>query len=262
MPARFWRDLTTDEFRSRNMARTIAVLPLAAVEQHGPHLPTGTDAIIAGGYVQRFADASPESLDVLVLPVQEIGVSTEHLGFPGTLTLPPEAALRAWMEIGRAVYRAGCRKLVVVSSHGGNGAIATTVAQELRAELGMLVVTTAWVRLSAPDGLLAADEIRHGIHGGDVETSLMLALAPGAVRRELARDFTPATVRMDRQFRVLSAGRPAAFAWMAQDLHPSGAIGNAANATAETGERLLAHGVAVFIELLGEVDRFELPPGS
>lgn len=258
MPAGFWSDLTSTDFRTRDRGRAIAVLPLAAVEQHGPHLPVGVDALIAQGYLERVGPLVPEELDVLLLPVQSIGVSTEHGSFPGTLTLSPESAIAAWTELGAGVARAGCRKIVLVTSHGGNGPILDIVAQELRARHGLVAVATSWRRLGQPRGLLDDAELAHGIHAGAVETSLMLALRPDLVRMEEARDFVPRTVAMERDFALLRAGRPASFAWMAQDLHPSGAMGNAAAASAAIGEALLDHGARAFVDLLCEVDRFSL----
>ncbi|GLS42949.1 creatininase family protein [Methylobacterium brachythecii] len=258
MPARLWRDLTTVDVVSRDMTQAVAVLPVAAIEQHGPHLPLGTDAIIAEGYLTRASELVPSALDVLTLPVQSIGKSDEHDSFAGTLTLTATTALAAWVEVGASVHRSGCRKLVIVSSHGGNNALIDLVAGELRARLGMVVVTTSWGRLGFPDGLLPEQEIRHGIHAGAVETALMLALRPDLVRGEHARHFEPRTVAMEREYRLLRAGRPAAFAWKAEDLHASGAIGHAALGTAEIGEALLDHGAQRFVELLSEVARFEL----
>src|SRR5918994_4910443 len=166
MPARFWLDLTTEDFRTRDMARTIAVLPVAAVEQHGPHLPVGVDTYINEGYLDRAIGQVPEDLDVLVLPVQAVGKSNEHLAFPGTLTLSAETLIRAWTEIGESVHRAGCRKLVFVNSHGGNVPVIDIVARELRVRHGMLAVVTAWHRLGFSDGRLSPDELRHGIPRG------------------------------------------------------------------------------------------------
>ncbi|MCE4225580.1 creatininase family protein [Methylobacterium sp. C25] len=258
MPARPWRDLTTVDVATREMSRSVAVLPVAAIEQHGPHLPLGTDAIIAEGYLARAAALVPDALDVLTLPVQSIGKSDEHDSFAGTLTHSAATALAAWSEVGACVHRAGCRKLVIVSSHGGNNALIDLVAGELRARLGMVVVTTSWGRLGYPDHMIPEEEIRHGIHAGAVETSLMLALRPDLVRREHVGNFEPRTVAMEREYRLLRAGRPAAFAWKAEDLHASGAIGHAALGTVEIGEALLDHGARRFVELLGEVSHFEL----
>lgn len=260
MPIRSWSDLTTEEFARRDMSRTVAVLPVAAIEQHGPHLPLSTDTLIAEGYLARVAALAPEDLDVLVLPVQAVGKSDEHDDFPGTLTLSTETALRSWIEIGGCVHRAGCDKLVIVTSHGGNSALIDLVAGELRGRHGMLAVTTAWSRFGYPDGLFPEDEIRHGIHAGGVETALMLALRPDAVRREHVAAFEPRSVAMEREYTHLRAGRPAAFAWKARDLHSSGAMGDARLGTAEAGRAMLDHGARAFVALLHDVSRFRLHP--
>lgn len=258
MPARSWLDLTTEEVRTRDMDRAIAVLPVAAVEQHGPHLPLGTDTYIAEGYLDQVAALVPDALDVWLLPVQAVGKSDEHDAFPGTLTLTAATALAAWTEIGAGLHRAGCRKLVIVSSHGGNSPLMDLVAGELRGRFGMLAVTTAWSRLGLPEGLFPDDEIRHGIHAGGIETALMLALRPDLVRTDAIADFEPRTVALERDFSLLRAGRPAAFAWKTQDLHASGALGDARLGTAEKGRAALEHGARAFVTLLGEIDRFRL----
>ncbi|MCJ2057599.1 creatininase family protein [Methylobacterium sp. J-048] len=258
MVARFWSDLTTDDLARRDMRRAVAVLPVAAIEQHGPHLPLGTDAIIAEGYLARVHERVPDDLDVLLLPVQTIGKSDEHDEFPGTLSLDTGTALAAWTGIGTAIHRAGCRKLVIVTSHGGNSAFIDLVAGALRARFGMIAVTTAWARFGYPDGLFPAEEIAHGIHAGGVETALMLALRPDLVRTDRIADFPPRSLAMVRDFTHLRAGRPAAFAWKAGDLHPSGAMGDARLGSAEAGQAALDHGAAAFVELLQDVDRFEL----
>jgi creatinine amidohydrolase len=256
VPPRDWTDISWPEIGRANAARWIAVLPLAAVEQHGPHLPLGTDVMIAQAYLERARELLPAALRVTFLPLQEIGISTEHLDFPGTLSLPTELALRSWMAFGESVARAGVKKLVIVTSHGGNSAAMTLVAQDLRAHHGLFVVTTSWSRLSAPEALFPPDEVRHGIHGGAVETSIMLARFSAHVRKDEIADFHPATLAMEKTHRWLSTQRPAPFAWQAQDLHAGGAIGNATLATAEKGEQLIAHGARAFCELLDEVDKF------
>lgn len=258
VPPRDWTDLSWPEISAAEAARWIAVLPLAATEQHGPHLPLDTDVLIAQAYLTRVRELLPAILPVSFLPIERVGISTEHIDFPGTLTLPTEVALRSWMAIGESLAHAGVKKLVIVTSHGGNSAAMSLVAQNLRAFHGMLAVTTSWSRLGTPAGLFSDDELRHGIHAGAVETSIMLARFAEHVRKDKIADFPPASVAMEKTYRRLSAHRPAPFAWQAQDLHPSGAVGDATKATVEKGEQLIEHGARAFIELLDDVDKFDV----
>ncbi len=257
LPPRDWTDIHWPEVSGTGPARWIAVLPLAATEQHGPHLPLGTDVMIAQAYLARVRELLPAAIPATFLPLQPVGISTEHIGYPGTLTLPTEVALKSWMALGESVARAGLKKLVMVTSHGGNSAAMTLVAQDLRAHCGLLAVTTAWGRLSAPEGLFPTEELRHGIHGGALETSIMLARYKEHVRTDEIADFRPASLAMENEYRWLSAHRPAPFAWQAQDLHTSGAVGDATIASAEKGERLLDQGARAFCELLADVDQFD-----
>ena len=229
LPKRDWMEMTWREIADAGAATAewVAVLPLAAVEQHGPHLPLGVDTFIAEAYLARVREILPADLPVTFLPVQRVGVSVEHLAYPGTLTLSAATAIAAWTELGESLARARLRKLVLVTSHGGNVAAMELVARDLRARLGMLAVTVGWHRFGYPNDTFSGEEKRHGIHGGDIETSLMLAAMPETVRMEHAPNATPATVAMAREFKWLGAYRPAGFAWMTQDLHTIGALGNA-----------------------------------
>jgi creatinine amidohydrolase len=258
VPPRDWTDIDWTNVDREAVARWIAVLPLAATEQHGPHLPLATDVMIGQAYLAKVRELLPNTVPATFLPIQPVGISTEHIDFPGTLSLSTEAALKEWKGLGARVARAGLKKLVIVTSHGGNSAAMTLVAQDLRAFFGLLVVTTSWSRFGAPDGLFPEEELRHGIHGGAVETSIMLARFGEHVRVEAIADFRPRSIEMEKRYRWLSAHRPAPFAWQAQDLHPSGAAGNAMLASAEKGERLLDHGARAFCELLDDVDKFDV----
>ena len=258
IPPRDWNAIAWPEVSAGEAARWIAVLPLAATEQHGPHLPLETDVMIGEAYLARLNELLPQDLPVSFLPVQRIGISTEHTDYPGTQTLSTARALTEWMALGESVARSGVKKLVMVTSHGGNSAAMMLVAQDLRAQHGMLAVTTSWSRFGAPEGLFSAEELRHGIHGGAVETSIMLARYPQHVRKDAIADFPSSAVAMEKEFRWLSTQRPAPFAWQAQDLNPAGAVGDARQASAEKGERLLEHGARAFCELLRDVDNFDV----
>jgi creatinine amidohydrolase len=258
VPPRDWTDIRWPDVTATEAARWIAVLPLAATEQHGPHLPLETDVMIGEAYLARVRELLAPTIPAVFLPIQPVGISTEHTDFPGTQTLPTEVALKTWMAIGEDVARRGIRKLVMVTSHGGNSAAMMLVAQDLRAKHRLLAVTTSWSRFGVPDGLFSAEELRHGIHGGAVETSIMLARYPQTVRKEAIADFRPTTIAMEKEFRWLSTQRPAPFAWQVQDLHPSGAVGDATEGSAEKGEKLLDHGARAFCELLADVDNFDV----
>jgi creatinine amidohydrolase len=257
-PPRDWTDIHWPDIDAAAAARWIAVLPLAATEQHGPHLPLATDVMIAQAYLARVHELLATELPVTFLPVQPVGISTEHINFPGTLTLSPTTALEQWMALGESVARAGVNKLVMITSHGGNSAAMSLVAQELRAHHGLLVVTTSWSRFGVPPGLFPDEELRHGIHGGAVETSIMLARFAEHVREENIADFHSLGIDMEARYRWLSTQRPAPFAWQAQDLHPGGAVGDARLAAAEKGEQLIEHGARAFCELLADVDNFDV----
>lgn len=259
LPRRFWREMPTTAFAG-DTSHWIAVLPLAAIEQHGPHLPVGVDAMIAEGLVARAAAALPEALPVTFLPVQEVAKSNEHLGFPGTLTLGWETAIRAWIEIGDSVARAGLRKLVLITSHGGNAAPMEVVARELRQRHGMLAVTTSWGRLGKWQEIYDHGPVVTDIHGGDAETSVMLALRPELVEMGKAQHFASAQSAMKARHRRLGYhGSDANIAWAAEDLNPAGTVGDAAAASGANGARDVEAMVAGFCELMAEVAATDPP---
>lgn len=258
LPSRFWSELSLRDIRAHDMSGVIAVLPVAAIEQHGPHLPLGVDAMIMDGCIARVARRLPADLDAVFLPTQSVGASLEHRDFPGTLWLTAETAARVLLEIAEGIAGAGVKKIVLMNSHGGNSPIISTIALDLRARFNVLAVTCSWARFGYPDGLFSAQEQRHGIHGGEIETSLMLAFRPELVDMGRARNFPPATLDFERDFAWLRADRPAGFGWMTQDLSPSGAMGDASKATAEKGDATADYWATAFIELLRDVEAFDL----
>lgn len=258
LPKRFWHEMTTYDFRVPEVSTWIAVLPVAAIEQHGPHLPVATDMIINNGHIARTLAILPDGIPAVFLPTQAIGKSNEHISSPGTLTFGWETVTKAWLDIGDSVARAGVRKLVIVNSHGGNVPIIDIVARELRVRHDMLVVATAWSRFGQPEGLYGEQDRRFGIHGGEIETSIMLALRPDLVKMDEAKDFRSSQEAFEQDFKHLRAHGQIQFGWKAQDLNVEGTVGNAAIATAEKGHASLDHAARVMAELLDDVNRFDL----
>ena len=249
----WWGDFPTTAFTGIDPEKTIAVLPLAAIEQHGPHLPVSTDTSIMQGMLETVIPMIPDDLDVRILPVQSVGKSNEHLHAPGTLTLSPLATIQAWAELGLSVNRAGVRKIVVVNSHGGNEEIMGIVTRELRVACRMMAVKTSWMRFGLPEGMYPDSENRYGIHGGDVETSLMLHFRPELVDMAKAEDFRSNVEKAEKTFGLLRQTGTHAFAWIASDLNTHGVVGNAAAATARKGKLTAAHQAAGFVRLLQDV---------
>lgn len=255
-PRRHWSELTTQDFHRPDVGTWIAVLPVAAIEQHGPHLPLATDTIIADGHVARTVELLPDTLPVVFLPTQAIAWSVEHVSSPGTLTLEWDTVTRAWLEIGASVARAGVRKLVVVNAHGGNVPVMDMVTRELRIRHDMLAVATSWSRFGRPEGIFDTRERRYGIHAGDIETSMVMALRPDLVRTDLLADFPSEQMRFEHEFTHLRAYGPSQFGWKAQDLNPTGAVGAAILASAEKGRAAIDHAARGFLELLADVAAF------
>ncbi len=257
LPTRHWQDMTTVDFATGDTTSWIAVLPVAAIEQHGPHLPVCTDTCIAEGMIARSIELMPDDLPVTFLPVQAIGKSNEHISSPGTLTSTWETTTKFWLDIGDSVYRAGIEKLIVINSHGGNVPMVDVVARELRVRHDMLVVATAWSRFGHPEGMPAGEEPLYGIHGGEIETSVMLHLRPDLVRMDKAVDFRSSQLDFIKEFKYLRAHGQVQFGWKAQDLNPAGTVGNAAIATAEKGKAVVDHQAAAFVALCRDVNAFE-----
>jgi len=254
---RFWQDLPWPAFRDLP-ANTIAVQPVAAIEQHGPHLPVAVDRLIGEGVVAATLAKLPADTPVLVLPMQAVGLSVEHLHYPGTLTTSPETLLALLTDIGASVARAGVRRLVFLNSHGGNVPVLETAARRLRIDHDMLVLTTAWARMAKPAALRDPVEGVWGIHAGREETSLMLTLASELVRMDRARDFASRWQALANAAPALHPQAGAPFGWLAEDLQPAGAVGDAQGATAERGAALLDNAATQLSLMLQTLAAFDL----
>ncbi|HYD75245.1 creatininase family protein [Ramlibacter sp.] len=265
LPSRFWSDLTTREFArlqaSGEAADVVAVLPVGATEQHGPHLPVSVDATLVEGIVVASLPHLPAELPVLFLPTQVVGKSTEHIRFPGTLTLSAETTIRLWTEIGESVARAGVRRLVLFNAHGGHVALMDIVARELRTRCELIVFSASWYDLPLGDevtGRFPPAEHRFGIHAGDIETSMMLALRPQWVDMARAQDFRSSSQDRAQRFGLLGNGRSAKLGWHMQDYNPQGAAGNAALASADKGRAVVEAAGLKLAQLLQEVAQVPL----
>jgi len=258
LKSHWWWDLTTQDFAGLDAGRMVAILPVGAVEQHGPHLPVRVDAAINAGIMARAVELMPPDYPALVLPMLPVGKSDEHLAFPGTLTLSHETLGRVWYELGECVHRAGIRKILFLNSHGGQPQLLEIVCRDLRVKLGMFAVSVMWPRLIDMNGLFDADENRHGIHGGQSETSVMLHLHPDLVEMNRAENFVPLSVQIERESDILSPEGGARFGWQAQDLHPKGACGDASKATAELGKLTVERAAARLLVLIDEIARYPL----
>ena len=259
---RFWADLKSPDFASLDRARCIAVLPVAAIEQHGPHLPLNVDTTLVEGVIAAAVSQLPADLPVLFLPTQAVGLSPEHAAFAGTLSLKAETVIRLWTDLAESVAATGIKKIVLLNSHGGQVGLLDVVARDLRARLGLLVYSVSWFNLPLLDeggasvsSLFSAEEHRFGIHAGEIETSMMLALKPDQVDMTKAQNFRSTAQDRAEKFPILGDGKSAKLAWQMQDYNRHGAVGNAAAASAEKGQAVLNAAGRSLAKLLIEIDR-------
>lgn len=248
---RHWQDLTTEDFRTLP-PDTVAVLPTAAMEQHGPHLPVSVDTTINEGLVAE-ACRHLEGAPVLILPTMCVGKSDEHINFPGTLTLDWRMTTELWCQMGRSVARAGVRRLVIVNSHGGQVGLLPVVARQLRIEAGLFAAAVHWPALWQGESALSEEEARHGIHGGLVETAMMLHLAPDLVKMDRAAAFRSWGADLDDANEIVMPEGAMGFGWTSEDLNPAGALGDASGATPEFGAEIVADVGARLAKLITEV---------
>ena len=264
LASHFWSDLTSRQFSqlaaSPDVDQVVAVLPVAATEQHGPHLPVSVDTTLVDGVIAAALPHLKDTLPVLFMPTQQVGKSNEHIRFPGTLTLSAQTLISVWMELGACVARAGIKKLVLLNSHGGQVSVMDIVARDLRSAHDLIVYSTNWYTLPLGAevlGLFPPDEHRFGIHAGDMETSMMLALREKFVDMAQARDFRSTAQERAAKYPILGNGSSAKLGWQVQDYNAMGAAGNASIATAAKGHAILNSAGVQLAKLLQEVS--ELP---
>lgn len=249
--AGLWGDLTAPEFAALDRAAAVAILPIGAVEQHGPHLAMSVDHDLVAAVLARAMPLLADRVTALALPALPIGKSNEHLAVPGTLSLSSDTLTRVLSDIARSVALAGVGRLLILNGHGGNRAVLESAVRDIRDSFGLVTAHVAWDDLAGAEAIVGRDEAQNGLHGGDVETSAMLAAFPTKVRMPLAEDFTSAHRKWQVAHPDLGLGdAPMRPGWLIGDLNPKGAIGNAAAATAEKGEALLGTAAARLAQLV------------
>lgn len=258
MAHHLWGDLKARELSALVDDRTVALLPIGAIEQHGPHLPLNTDAVLAECIATDTA-ALVEGATILQLPCFAIAKSDEHTGFAGMLSFDAATLQAMLMQIGRSLHASGIRRLVILNAHGGNVPVLQLAARALRIELGMFCVVAGWMSMGVPEGLLPASEAADGIHGGLVETAAMLHYRPDLVDMSYAKNFVPASRKVMEENQILRITGPVGAGWTMADLHPEGAAGNAALASTDIGRQLIEHAVKRYAVLLQEVADYTIP---
>ncbi len=251
--SRYLPHLTWNEVRDLEKQAGVVVLPIGAIEQHGPHLPTATDALLAEEITKLALERLPKGAKVWRLPVQSYGKSNEHLGFAGTISLRAETLMAVVMDIAVSVAASGFRRLCFVNAHGGNSALLAMMAREIRVTTGLMVFNT-FTNAGAPDPIeIPALEAKYGIHANDWETSLMLHLRPDLVQMDKAVREYP-----QLEGNVGLTGGAAVAAWLTRDWSTTGVFGDATLATPERGAARLEVSVAALAKVLEEISRFEV----
>jgi creatinine amidohydrolase/Fe(II)-dependent formamide hydrolase-like protein len=251
---RYLPNLTWTEIRDLEKLEGVVVLPIGAIEQHGPHLPVATDALLAEAITRLALERLGDDVRVWRLPVQSYGKSNEHLGFAGTVSLRAETLMAVVMDIASSVKASGFRRLCFVNAHGGNSALLAMMAREIRVATGLMVFNT-FTNASAPDPVeIPPLEARFGIHANDWETSLVLHLEPELVHMERAVREYP-----QLEGEVGLTGGAAVAAWLTRDWSASGVFGDPTVATPERGAQRLETCVTALAQTLTAISRFEIP---
>ena len=244
--------LTWTEIRDLDKTKGVVLLPVGAIEQHGPHLPVTTDTLLVTNVLKRAMQLLPLNVPAWRLPAVSYGKSNEHASFPGTISLSAETLIAVLKDIASSLHRSGFRRLAFVNGHGGNAALLEMVARDIRLDNGLMVFSIQPSFWLEPPFKLSEQEKRFGIHAGDLETSLVLAMQPGFVRMDKRVKYYP-----DPKFHLPGSSQ----AWLTADWSESGVFGDATIATAEKGQALLEHGSERLAKLIIEMSSFEVPHG-
>lgn len=259
--------LTTEEVASIDKERATVVLPIGAVEQHGAHLPCATDVIVADLLTDLAIARLAPGHDVWRLPALAFGRSVEHIGYAGTVALRTETLLAVCNDVADSLAASGFRRLVFLNGHGGQPQLLEVVARDIRLRTGLLVFPILSYRLGVPEGVISSShEFEHGIHGGELETSLLLSLAPDLVHTDRLEPGGAAASELFAACDHLSLEGALPTAWLTEDLSANGTIGDPRAAGVEKGHRIVEHWVEGLAGVLREIGAFAFPertsPGS
>jgi creatinine amidohydrolase len=235
--------------------KAVIILPIASIEQHGPHLPIYTDSIIAEEVLRRTFELLPADFPAWRLPILPYGKSTEHADFAGTITLTSETLMRVLKEIGASIARSGFRRLVIINSHGGNSELIDVVIRDIREQFDLLVFGLhVFLRIAIPTEGLTEHQLLYDIHAGDVETSMLLNCHPELVKKDKAPESMPRHLLHQN---TPYFGGVLNFAWLTRDISPSGVLGNPKTATPEKGEKYLSDAAAQLADLIVKIRDFK-----
>jgi creatinine amidohydrolase len=251
--------LSTADVVAIDKSDAVVIQPIGAFEQHGPHLPLDTDAFVAESLAGLAVASLPGDSNLWVLPTLRYGKSNEHAGRAGTIALSAQTLMAVLHDVGESIAASGFRKLVFVNGHGGQPQLLELVARDIRQKSGLEVFAISALHLGIPDGLELDDE-GFGVHAGQVETSLMMALDDTLVNLDVAVADGLALGTMFAGFKHLTLEGAVPTAWLTNDVSASGVLGDPRRANRELGQAVLDHLVTTLAEALLEIRSFAFPP--
>jgi creatinine amidohydrolase len=250
---RFLPRLSSTQIKDLQKRDSLVILPIGAVEQHGPHLPVFTDTLLAETVLEESLKYVPSDSNIWFLPSMPYGKSNEHLGRAGTFSLSSSTLQSVILDIGRSLKQSGFRRLLLFNAHGGNNDLLNLIAREVRLETDLMVFRLNVGGLALDEKFLDEKERLLGIHGGDYETSLIMASYPNWVREELPTEY-PRLLQESTYLRFQKSN----FAWTIDDVSASGILGNAKTASAEKGRSIYEHHGKQVAEMLVDMMNFEI----
>jgi creatinine amidohydrolase len=265
MTKQYWTDLSSTDFRELDKEKTLALLPIGSMEQHGPHLPVATDTFSALALVEGICDQIDE-IPTVQLPIIWCSRSNEHADFPGTITLSHDTFVHLVQDISASVAAAGFRKLVIVNWHGGNTGLLTSILRDIRQSTGLMVFLLDGLHLLGAFKKPWQEGVSFDYHAERTETSIMLAKHPEKVKRmdysNLGSDLKRG--KISRLFKdnqhLMPEGGLAQVAWTTNDLSEDGVIGSPAGATPEDGEWVLQKAIDLGSAAMREIAAFTYEP--